>query len=580
MSLPLFLLLISLVIFASIITYYLNITAYKRDLARREGAISRKMYELAILKELGERIGYSLDVQEITDIIVGSLHQFIEYTVVSYMLIGPEKIVFKSHLEQSVTREFLDVVKKRMIGSLSALLDSDLQKVPIEEVLSGAILIEDIDKNVNSYFNIPLVIGDKVEGVLTVAHTQAGLYKEEEMTILYKITQQASQAVTKLHNVVATEQRKLNAMVESMVEGVIMTDTDYRILVANPAVRTLLGLDDKSDLTIFNCIDKMNGAYDFQGKLEESIKLDKVLFTPDVVINGRVFQIFVSPVKNITPEIKQTLGGVVIFHDITHEKEIERMRDDFTSMMVHELRSPLDNIKKMSEYMRSEEGARKRKAIKEYLKLIYADSSSMLSMVNDLLDAAKLEAGKFEIRKEAGDIRSVIENRVRFFETQAKDAGIKLTITIAKNVPEQIQIDSGAIAQVLNNLLSNAIKFSSSGGVIQLQALSHKANATIREEIKAENYTWFTDDEMEKLNVFPDSIILAVTDNGRGISQNNINELFNKFKQFQARATEGDKKGTGLGLYIVKGIVEAHGGAVRAASIEGKGSTFYCIIPL
>jgi GAF domain-containing protein len=111
-----------------------------------------------------------------------------------------------------------------MIGALTALLGRDLAGVPVEETITGAIMLETMDQSVQSYFNIPLVIGDQLVGVLTIAHTKAGLYKEEEMEILYKIVNQASHAVTKLEEVVRAEQGKMAAMLESMVEGVVMTD--------------------------------------------------------------------------------------------------------------------------------------------------------------------------------------------------------------------------------------------------------------------------------------------------------------------------------------------------------------------
>ena len=221
----------------------------KVALGRREQETNRRMYELSILKELGERIGYSLDMRQIADVITGSLHQFIEYSAVSYMLLGGEKILFNIHLEKSVHRGFIDEVRSRMLQSLSALMDKQFKQDQVEELLSGAILSEDLKEPVRSFFNIPLVIGEKVVGVLTVAHTQADLYKEEELTILYKIVSQASQAVSRLQEVVKTEQGKLNAMVESMEDGIVMTDTDYRIMVANPSVRKAIGVDEKKKLT-------------------------------------------------------------------------------------------------------------------------------------------------------------------------------------------------------------------------------------------------------------------------------------------------------------------------------------------
>ena len=112
--------------------YYLAVQKSRAKMEVREKETRRKMYELSILKELGDRIGYSLDVTQIADIITGSLHQFIAYSVVSSIILGPERIIFKAHLERSVSRRFMEDVKERMMRSLSALLDKDLQGGPVE----------------------------------------------------------------------------------------------------------------------------------------------------------------------------------------------------------------------------------------------------------------------------------------------------------------------------------------------------------------------------------------------------------------------------------------------------------------
>ena len=234
------------------------------------------------------------------------------------MLLEPEKVIFKMHLERSVHRRFVVDVRDRMLGSLGALLEREFNKNSVKEILSGAILIEDLDEPVQSFFNIPLVIGDKVVGILTVADTKAGLYKEEEMTILYKLIQQASKAVTRLQDVVRTEQEKVSAMVESMEDGVVMTDADYRILVINPAAKRIIGQEKKVEITIFDFIDNLGGKMDMRGRLEESVKLKKSFVSERFELRDKFYQSFVFPVKTRTALSEgDVLGGVVIFHDVT-----------------------------------------------------------------------------------------------------------------------------------------------------------------------------------------------------------------------------------------------------------------------
>src|SRR3989344_1972770 len=432
---------------------YWGVRRTKRKIYEKDAEVKRRLYELAILKEISDRTGYSLNIQKILDVIVGSLNQFLEYSAVSYMLLEPSKVVFKADIEKSVSTQFIKDVRTRMLGSLSALLGRDLSSAVVEETITGAIMIDALEEPVRSYFNIPLVIGDQLVGVLTVSHTKAGLYKESEMEILYKIVNQASQAVGKLEEVVKTEQGKIAAMLESMLEGVVMTDKDYRVIAANPASKIVIGHKGEAVPTIFNFMDAFKGVLDIRSKLEEAIKLDKILTIDEVFFGGKYYQVVVSPVKsNVGVTKGEILGGVVIFHDVTHEKEAEKMRSDFTSMMVHELSSPLGNIKKIGEMMRSSKVLEDKKERNEYISMLYESSSTMLSLVNDLLDVARLEAGKFEVDKHPFDIKEIISERVKFFNTTAQDKGVTLRYDMGNETLSQVPVDAKRIAQVIDNL--------------------------------------------------------------------------------------------------------------------------------
>jgi len=554
-----------------------SLTSQRAELDEREAAMKRRLYELAILKELGDRVGYSLDVHQIIGIITGSLHQFIEYSAVSYMLIEPEKVLFNVHLETSVNRAFVDEVRGRMIKSLEALLNRSFGEVRIDEALSGAILVDDVEAPVKSFFNIPIVITERVVGVLTVAHTKEGLYKEDEMTILYKITNQASQAVTRLQQVVNRERSKLNALVESMADGVVMTDLEFRIVVVNPAAKKVIGLPDKKEITIFDLIDDLGGKFDIRGRLEESVSLNKPFTSNRILVGGKFYEIFVLPVQGGDGS---TLGGVVVFHDITKEIEIEHMREDFTSMIVHELRSPLTGIQKIGELLLRDGEKKKPKDLTEYFQMIYKNTSSMLELVNDMLDVAKLEKGKFDIRPEPADIRSVVNNRAEFFSISARDGEVTLDAAFDDTLPDLFSFDVEGIKQVLNNLISNSLKFTKKGGSIRILAVRHVARANINEEIKNMGEKTTLPIPKDTFAKVDDAIVVAVTDTGVGIPQDRIGDLFDRFKQLDVSKALPGKKGTGLGLAISRGIVNEHGGFIDVVSKEGVGSTFYFVLPL
>jgi signal transduction histidine kinase len=549
------------------------------QIEERGKEMDSKMYELAILKELGDRVGYSLDVHQIIDVITGSLHQFINYSAVSYMLLEPEKVLFKIHLEKSVHRGFIDEVRDRMLKSLGALLDKEFKSGQVEELISGAIIIEEVNEPVQSFFNIPIVIAGKVVGVLTVADTQSGLYKEDEMTILYKITNQASQAVTRLQEVVALEQSKLNAMVASMADGIVMTDLDYRILVINPSARKALFLSPTKEVNIFDFIDNLGGKFDIRGRLEESVKLDKEYSSDRILLGENFYKILVLPVKNVSILGQEKItGGVVIFHDVTPEVEIETLRKDFTSMLVHELRSPLDGVKKISEVLRNKTIIQTQENHDEYIDLIYQNTSGMLEIVNDILDVAKIEAGKFDIKKKEGDIIKTITDRVNFYSIVAESSNIKLKTCFGKDIPSTLMFDQEGIEHILNNLISNAIKYTNKEGEVNVTTFLHNQNGDLESEAVLCGY--------KSENIIPSDmgsgsfIVILVSDNGIGISTENINNIFSKFKQLDTKDKVPKKKGTGLGLVIAKGIAEEHGGKIGVVSKSGVGSTFYFTVPI
>ncbi len=527
--------------------YSLHEEKLTAEVRQREQEFNRRMYELAILKELGERIGYSLNIEKIIDIITGSLSQFIEYCGVAYMLIEPEKVVYKIHLEKSVSRKFIDNVRDTMLESLSALLDKKLIKNQVEETLSGAILVEELEDPARSIFHIPLVIGEKAVGVLTVADTRNGLYKEAEMTILYKIIRQASQAVTRLGDVVKTEQRKLNAMVSSMAEGVVMTDNDYRIVVVNSAARRMINALEVGEVSIFNFIDNLSGRFDIRGKLEESVKLNKILTADEVFIGDHFYQIIVSPVKTKVLGKEEILGGVVIFHDITHEKELERMREDFTSMIVHELRTPLTNIRGTSELLKKRMQELSSEKVSASLDLLERTSYHLLTLINDLLDVAKLESGKFTVYKKMENLNDIIKDVISVFTNQAQDKNLHIRVLFDDKLP-LLEIDKMRISQVMQNLISNAIKYTTQGEIV----------------ITTKNQT--------------QDVLVSIRDTGLGISEKDIPTLFSKFRQITTSAHEAS--GTGLGLVIARGIVESHGGKIWVESEVNAGSTFNFTLPI
>ncbi|MEK9180807.1 MAG: ATP-binding protein [Patescibacteria group bacterium] len=551
----------------------------RKNLETREQEMIQRMYQLSILRELGERIGYSLKIHKIVEIIAGSLRRLLAYSTVAYMLLtttaeGKRKVIFNVNLEKPVSKKFLQEVKNKMLQSFGALVGKELNSEEIEDTITGTITDPTSAETVGSFFNVPIVIGGNPVGLLNISDTAKNRFKEKDVEILYTIMQQASDAVAKLEHVLKVEKGKLNSMVASMADGVIMIDNQKQLSVINPAAIKMLGLGQAAAApSIFDILDVLSSKLDLRTRLEESIAQDKLVIIPAVNLSNQFLQILISPVKD---EQKRFMGAVVLFHNITKEKELEKMREDFTNMMVHELRSPLTGIKSIAGLLADARVKDDAKKYKEFISLISSNSQDMLGLVNDLLDVAKLESGKFQILKKKTNIRQMIETRVNSFKALAEQANLKIIVHLSQALPAELEFDEHKIAQALNNFISNAVKFTAAGGSITVSAFVLPKGKDLASEVVEQSLIWPGVKAGVKFN--SEELVIAVTDTGVGIPQSNISQLFNKFVQLE-NAARSEKKGTGLGLVITKGIVEAHKGNLGVFSEEGEGSTFYFSLP-
>ena len=515
----------------------------REKLAVREAALKREAYESEILRELGERFGYELDEAKVVEIIAGSIGKLFSYSTVSSMLVGKDSLTFKTHLEESVSRTFLNEIKESMLASLEAFVGKQIRSVPVAEQQTGTVVSEQSDKLVGSFFNIPIVISEKLTGLINIASTTPGLYKEDEMMILYRIVAQASSAVSKLRHVLETEKGKLESTVASMSEGVIMVDQEMRLLVINPAAKSFLKIPDETP-SVLSVMDVLGKKTNIREKMDEAVHKDTLIVVDGVVLEDRVVQVFISPVK----DPKQTLlGTVLMLHDISKEKELERLREDFTAMMVHELRAPLTAVRGASNTILAHPDAFPEAKRTEYLHMIEQSSQDMLAIVNNLLDVAKIESGKFQITVTKSDMGKVLREKVEEYKPLAMEKGLGITLMLPEQTPE-VMFDPVRIGQVIVNLLSNAINFTKTGGI----------------------EVGLRDSEKE--------LTIAFKDTGERIKPQDQARLFSKFGQLETKLPR-TAQGTGLGLVIAKGIVEAHGGKIWVESKPGEGSTFSFTIP-
>jgi len=518
----------------------------KEDFKEKERQLNRKVYELLVLESVGDKIGYSLNVQKIAEIITESIGNLVPYTTVSYILILPEKVILRSNLKESINKKFVENVKKRMLESIFTLIENKkLVNLPLDEGLSGRIVDESKKGEVSSFFNIPLVIGNKVRGLINVASIEGGLYNEEDMSILYGIAEKASNAVSKLQEILESEKGKVEVTVESMDDGVLMVDMNLEVQITNQAFRNFLKLKI-GQKSMFNVIEAFSGNFKLEETIKESLRKDGTVIEPEVNLYDKFYRIIISPVKSE----KDTLGVVLLMQDITNQKNLERMREDFSSMMIHDLRAPLSVIFGTSDLLIKRERTLAEEKKAELLFQIKNSSNSMLGIVDKLMDVSKLESGKFKLKKSKVNINELIKSQGKYFSMSAKKRKISTIYTLDPKMVK-INLDEEMMVRVLNNLISNAIKFTKDEGTINLTSTLDKSKK---------------------------QIVVSVRDNGVGIPKDQMDKLFSKFKQ-ALDPVDSKSKGTGLGLVIAKGIIEAHEGNIWVESTLGKGSNFIFTLP-
>lgn len=271
--------------------------------------------------------------------------------------------------------------------------------------------------------------------------------------------------------------------------------------------------------------------------------------TIDVERDGRIFRIDkIMSVESEGPAV------ALQFEDVTKQREAEQARSDFTAQIVHDLRGPLSGIQGTLEFVLSQEGTKLDSLYADLLQEAQRESERMMSLINEILDFSKIQSGNFAVEEEPVRVAGVLKRAVRSLQSVAARDEIFLLSAHGRDVP-QIIGSVEKLTQAVINLISNSLKFTPKKGLISVGA------------------------QIVRNGDVPDAIVVTVTDTGMGIKADEVDRIFEKYKQSGNRSLRGGG-GTGLGLYIVKQIVEAHGGEISVASVEGVGTSMVLRLPV
>lgn len=331
--------------------------------------------------------------------------------------------------------------------------------------------------------------------------------------------------VQKATEALLLQNTRLESILNSITDGLVMTYLNGQTFLLNLKAKELLGAQDNltSKQMIWNIMNDEESSLSFKKIFEDPTTAEKPFEVTMNKPSKRTLKVFPSDVKD---EKGNLYGKVFVLHDITREKEIDRMKSDFVSTVSHELRTPLTSISGFVTTLLREDLSLDDGTKKDFLKSVKTATERLSRLIGDLLDVSRIEAGKMDLNKMPFSIHHLAARAVKSFDgtKSSHDFIILVPGTLTK-----VFADEDKIQQVLENLLSNSVKYSPAGGKITLSA--QEAG---------------------------DKIKVSVSDEGEGVPDEQKDKIFDRFHRVDSSLTR-NTGGTGLGLYICRRILEAHG---------------------
>ncbi len=502
-----------------------------------EDIIRRRNRELNLLPEIGRELSARLDVADLADVILRRTVETLGALLGHIFILNSTSSPYhKEYRSSTITTAGFTT----QVPQLTAFLEH------FKETREGLIINDTNndhrwqvfqDDPTRSVTLVPLFGRLELIGVLVLAHEKAEYFNLEHLLLLQAIASQAAIAIenAQLYAGIAQEQQRLSAVLHSVANAILLFDINGRLLLMNPAGKRLftdydakLGLPLPSGHGYDTLIELLN-----QTCASAEPRFGEIAW-PD----QRVFA------AQFTPSGKG--GCVVLLHDISHFKALERVKNEFISTASHDLKNPIATVLGFSELLVKAGPLNETQA--GFAKRITSAAEHMNQLVQDLLDLAKVDM-EVEFKKELIDLNSLVSDTADEYQPQADAKKQTLSVEIAQNQPS-VEGDPLRLRQALRNLVGNAIKYTPAEGSV---TLSVQCSQT--------------------------AVIVTVRDTGYGIPPEDLPFVFDRFYRVHNEDVK-DIDGNGLGLAIVKYIIEQHDGQIDVESKPGKGSCFSFALPL
>ncbi|HLY25551.1 MAG TPA: GAF domain-containing protein, partial [Aggregatilineales bacterium] len=416
-----------------------------------------------------------------------------------------------------------------------------------------------------SQLGVPIARESDVMGVIMLVSQEANAYPEADVDFVSQLATQATIAMdnARLFEWMKDSRNRLQVILDSMYEAVIMFELDGTISLANPRVEALLGIDP-----IFMVGQKLSDLLtqdDLQFAQRVGFDNESLQALFDVLrlsawqgggklsyrLESEITRFIDRTIVSVMGQSKKVIGLLMVFADATEERELMQARDDLSRMIVHDLRSPLTAInasmKLLGEMVPPDLPLAS--SVKKTTEVSQRALRKLLYLVDSLLDIAKMESGNINLDTEYHDLRPIAETVRAELMPLAEELDIHVGIVMSVDLPSLV-IDGDKIERVLLNLVDNALKFTPVGGLVQIRARSDQQSF----------------------------VRVEVSDTGPGIPNEYKRSIFDRFQQIET--AKANRRGTGLGLTFCRLTVEAHGGRIWIEDNPGGGSIFAFTLPV
>jgi PAS domain S-box-containing protein len=433
---------------------------------------------------------------------------------------------------------------------------------------------QDIESSQRSAAGVPLMVGEELLGALLLFHSQPGHFSPDQLDLIQATGNQIAVTVNnaELYNLIRDQAEDLGnmlrsqqietsrsrAILESVAEGVLVTDAENRITLFNASAEKILGLDRQQILgrSLEHFTGLFGGAARSWMATIREWSGDLLGYNPGQTYaekinleDGRVVSIQLAPVL-IRDEF---LGTVSIFHDISHQVEVDRLKTEFVATVSHELRTPMTSIKGYVDLLLMGATGDLSEQQRHFLEIVQENTQRLAILVNDLLDISRIEANRVKLVLQPLDLRQLAEDGIGDLveRSEKADKRLELNLEVSSDLP-RVTGDPDRVRQILAGLLDNAYHYTPQSGRITLRARQ-----------------------------LGDEVQVDVQDSGIGIPVEEQEHVFERFYRGENPLVL-EISGTGLGLSIVRHLVEMHAGRIwlQSAGIPGEGTTFSFTLPV